>query len=373
MAGQLIRRTGLSVALGLQLLTLPASAMPVVQPLPMAQLGGLGGVLGELFTIAAPFFQSYSAHLLGGLNIGGIDLSNLVMSAVFNSGGVLGSSGLSFGWLLNTVGGALDPLLSQIPGGSQILSILTGLLNGSFNPQTLLNSGLLQKILDHLLAHLPPGGGNGNGGTLPGATVGGGGVLGTGSTTCLYASTCRPNPNPYQSVFKQATGVGGYPNPNEVRGKVYEAATSNKLLADVYASNPYMGAYYAGNQSDRDINRATTETVLSKAGQALQRQIRNNAQQTVQSLGDLVKNCAQKARSSQELIRCNLLVNGIAPSFDAAQLSVLMQMQVDDQFQKIQLGNISASMDAARRQRDIENAGLSISTLKAIWTTPTRW
>lgn len=377
-----LKQAGVSVFLSIQLLA-PAPAQAA--SLPLAFLDG--GILGELFSLAAPFLQGLATDLLDGLSIGGIDLSNFIMDVVFSSDGVLSEGGLNLGGLLGAAGESLDPVLSDLPGGQQIYAILSGLLNGSISLQSLLKGGLLQSILSTILGSLlggdqpddssggsTSGGGTGGGNSpLPDVTIGSGGVLGTGSVTCLYASTCRPNSNPYQTIFSRATGVQGYPNPNEVRGKIYQAATSGKILSDVYAPNSNIGAYYAGNQSDRDINRATTEAYLSKAGQAQQKQISETAKKTVRSVADLVKECAQTAKSSQELIRCNLLVDSVSPSFDAAQLSVLMKMQQDDQFQKLQLGNISASVDAERRQRDVENAGLSISSMKAIWTTPTKW
>ncbi len=384
-----LKQAGVSVFLSIQLLT-PAPAQAA--SLPLAFLDG--GILGELFSLAAPFLQGLATDLLDGLSIGGIDLSNLIMDVVFSSDGVLSEGGLNLGGLLGAAGDALDPVLDDIPGGQQIYSILSGLLNGSISLQSLLKGGLLQSILSSILGSLLGGdksndsssgspssggtGGNSPGGSganspLPDATIGSGGVSGTGSVTCLYASTCRPNSNPYQTIFSRATGVQGYPNPNEVRGKIYQAATSGKILSDIYAPNSNVGAYYAGNQSDRDINRATTEAYLSKAGQAQHQKISETAKDTVRAVTDLVKNCAKNAKSSQDLIRCNLLIDGVGPSFDAAQLSVLMKMQQDDQFQKLQLGNISASVDAERRQRDVENAGLSISSMKAIWTTPTKW
>ena len=367
-----LKQVGCSIVLSLQLLAVPA-------PLQAATLGFLdtGGLLGDLLGLAFPFLQGLATDLLDELSIGGIDLSNIIMDVVFSSDGLLNGGGLNVGGLLGAAGDALDPALDQIPGGQEIYSILSGVLDGSISLQSLLEGGLLESILGTILGGSSDGSSNpsAGGGTdiIVDATIDGGGVLGTGSVTCLYASTCRPNSNPHQTIFSQAVGVQGYPNPNEVRGKIYQAATSGETLSDVYAPNPSIGAYYAGNQSDRDINRATTEAYLSKAGQAQQQKISETAMDTVKRVSELVKNCANNAKSSQELIRCNLLVDSVSPSMDAAQLSVLMEMQTDDQFQKLQLGNISASMDAQRRQRDVENAGLSISSMKAIWTTPTKW
>lgn len=364
---KLLKQTGASIFLSVQLLT---SAPAQAAPLTFLDNGNLA----DIFRLASPSLQGLASNLVQRLSIGGIDLSNFIMDVVFNSDGLLNGGSFNLGGVLGAAGEALDPVLSEIPGGQQIYDILSGLLNGSISLEALLKGGLLESVLATILNssdNVP--GGTTQGNSVPDATIGNGGVLGTGSVTCLYASTCRPGSNPYQSIFARSSGVLGYPNPNEVRGKIYQEATSNRLLSDIYAPNPNVGAYYAGNQSDRDINRATTEAFLSKAGQAYQKKISDTAKETVKGVADLAKNCIKNAKSSQELIRCNLLVNSVNPSFDAAQLSVLMKMQQDDQFQKLQLGNISASVDAERRQRDIENAGLSISSMKAIWTIPTRW
>lgn len=377
-----LKTIGVGAALSIQLLTsTPAIA---VSPALVGSdfLGGGGLDFGFLDSL----IQSLASDLLSGISIGGIDMSSIITDAVFGSGGLINGGGIDLGGILDSAGGVLQPEIAKLPGGPQIYSFLKDVLDGSFSPQSLLNGGLLEKLLGPLLESIlgkneglpggsPSGGilGGGRGSEVPNATLGSGGVLGTGSTTCLYSSTCRPDSNPYKSIYSQATGAQGFPNPNEVRGKIYQEATSERLLSDIYASNPNIGAFYAGNQSDRDITRASTEAHLSKAGQALHKKINDTSKKTVASVGDLVKKCAKESKSSQDLIRCNLLVDGVGPSFDAAQLSVMLQAQKDDQLQKIQLSNISASMDAQRRQRDVENAGLSISSMKAIWTSPDKW
>ncbi len=214
-----LKQVGCGIVLSLQLLAVPA-------PTQAATLGFLdtGGLLGDLLGLAFPFLQGLATDLLDGLSIGGIDLSNIIMDVVFSSDGLLNGGGLNIGGLLGAVGDALDPALDQIPGGQEIYSILSGVLDGSISLQSLLEGGLLESILGTILGGSSDGSSNpsAGGGTdiIVDATIGGGGVLGTGSVTCLYASTCRPNSNPHQTIFSRAIGVQGYPNPNEVRGKM---------------------------------------------------------------------------------------------------------------------------------------------------------
>lgn len=375
------------------------------------------GDLGSLIDMAMPLIQSYASDLFQGLSIGGIDLSSLITNAVFGNGGILSSGGLNVGGILGSVRSELGPTLAQTPYGKPLFNILSSAINsGSLSPSTILNSGIIQAAIGQIkngnpnpnldLSINPTDGsgtfgnqgitaqdvldgiqngtivlnsdgsigsinGTGTGGT--GGTVGSaGGATGTGSTTCLYSNTCSGS-SPYQSAFGNATGAMGYPNPNEVRGQIYKQADSGQSMPDVFAPNTNIGAYYSGNQSDRDINRATTEQFLSKAGQQNQKDTLDQTQKTVQGVSDLVKNCSQNAKSSQELIRCNLVVSGVGPSLSAASLAVQMGMRQDNQFQKIQLGNISASMDAERRQRDTENAGMSVRAMQSIWGTPDKW
>lgn len=362
----LLKKTSIGLILGLQCLN----------PAP-AQAGSFSsfssGILGDVFDIATPYLQGFASDMLGDLNVGGIDLSSLIMDSVFSSG----SFNLT-GVASSASGSVLDSLLGDLPFGDQISSVLTGMIKGGFSPESLLNSGLLKSILGSFFGgsdKVPEGVSSAVAAALStgGSVTSGGGIAGTGSTTCLYSSTCRPNSNPYQSVYAAAMGDQGFPNPNEVRGKIHEKATSGQTLSDIYASNSSMGAYYAGNQSDRDINRATTETYLNKAGQTSQKDVAEKSTEIAKKISEFVEKCSKEAKSSQELIRCNLITSSVNPSLAAAQVNLQLQARQDDQFQKIQLGNISASMDAERRQRDVENAGLSLSAVKTIFTTPSKF
>jgi hypothetical protein len=331
------------------------------------------GILGDVFDIATPYIQSFASDMLGDLNVGGIDLSSLIMDSVFS----YGSFNLT-GMGKSASKSVLGDLLSDVPYGSQISSVLTGMINSGFSPESLLNSKLLKSILgsffggsdkvpDSVVATVAGALSSGSSATH------GSGISGTGSTTCLYSSTCRPDSNPYQSIYSAAMGDQGFPNPNEVRGQIHEKATSGQTLSDIYASNSSIGAFYAGNQSDRDINRATTETYLNKAGQTSQKEVATKTVEISEKIAEFVEKCAKDAKSSQELIRCNLITTSVNPALAAAQVNLQLQARQDDQFQKIQLGNISASMDAERRQRDVENAGLSMSAVKTIFTTPSKF
>jgi hypothetical protein len=406
---------GVSIVLSTQLVT--------TRPAQAFGLDSVSGILGDVLSFAMPFIQQYAGNLLQGINIDGINLSSVIMDTVFGQGGLLSGGGLNLGSLMGTLGSDLSPVLSQSPFGQPLYNILSGAItNGSLSPDTVLNSGIIGAVVGQIKDGNPnpnidlsidpsdgsrtfgnqgmtaqdivdgiqngtiavdgngnintaSGGSNGTNGTngTDGTTVGsGGGVTGTGSTTCLYANTCtRGSSN--QAIYSAATGAQGFPNPNEVRGQIYQEATSGKSMTDIYSANHYTGAFYAGNQSDRDINRATTEEFLSKAGQKLQQHTLDNIQKTVEGTTDLVKKCSSKAKSTQELARCSLVVDGVGPAFAGAQLSTLMGIRKDNQFAKIQLGNISATMDAQRRHEDVENAGMSVATQQRIWAMPDKW
>ncbi len=80
-----LKQAGVGVILSVQLLAAPA-------PLHAATLGFLdsgGGTLSNLYGLALPLIQGLASDLLGGLSIGGIDLSNIIMDAVFSSDGLL--------------------------------------------------------------------------------------------------------------------------------------------------------------------------------------------------------------------------------------------------------------------------------------------
>ena len=409
---------GTAILLSLQLTTAtPARALD------LGSFVSTGGDIGSLLNLAMPILQSYASDLLGGLSIGGINLSNLITKAVFGSSGLL-RGGLNLGNIVGSLGGSLNPILNKTPYGRPVFDIIsTAISTGKISPSTVLNSGILQTLIGQLqkgnsnpnidlgidpadgtgtfgnqgvtaqdilngiengtitlnpdgslgTINDPGAGGVAGTGSNPNSTIGGaGGATGTGSTSCLYSNTCSST-TPYKAAYDAATGVLGYPNPNEVRGQIYSQAESGQAMPDVYAPNSNIGAYYSGNQSDRDINRATTEQFLSKAGQQQTKDTLDATQKTVQGVSDLVKNCSTNAQSSQDLIRCNLVVSGVTPSIAAASLSTQMGMRQDNQFQKIQLGNISASMDAQRRQRDVENAGMTVRAMQSIWGTPDKF
>jgi hypothetical protein len=423
-------RRRLTVAGGAILLSAQLATAPPARALGLGDFVAGAGDLGSLIDIAMPLIQSYASDLFQGLSIGGIDLSSLITNAVFGSGGILSNGGINLNGILNGVGRELGPTLAQTPYGKPLFNIFRSAIDsGSLSADTVLNSGIIQAVLGQIKQGNPnpnidlsinpsdntgtfgnqgitaqgvldgiqngtlvlnsdgsigsldgSGGGSGANGGATGttgadgsATIGStGGATGTGSTTCLYSNTCAGT-SPYQSAFGGATGVMGYPNPNEVRGQIYKQADSGQAMPDVFAPNSNIGAYYSGNQSDRDINRATTEEFLSKAGQQNQKKTLDQTQKTVQGVADLVKNCSKNAKSTQELARCDLVVDGVGPSLSAASLAVQMGMRQDNQFQKIQLGNISASMDAERRQRDTENAGMSVRAQQSIWGVPDKW
>lgn len=141
---KLLKQTGASIFLSVQLLT---SAPAQAAPLTFLDNGNLA----DIFRLASPSLQGLASNLVQRLSIGGIDLSNFIMDVVFSSDGLLNGGSFNLGGVLGAAGEALDPALSEIPGGQQIYHILSGLLNGSISLETLLKGGLLESVLATIL------------------------------------------------------------------------------------------------------------------------------------------------------------------------------------------------------------------------------
>jgi hypothetical protein len=183
----------------------------------------------------------------------------------------------------------------------------------------------------------------------------------SGTVLCLYNSDCiQSNPTVYRSLFESSVGALGFSSPNEVRGKIAELSSVG-VLPDAYSTrfNTEQNADYLGKHTDREISRATTEPYLNKAGQEAQKKAIDAAQKTAQTLTILSDKCAKTARSSQDLIRCNMQINTAVPSFQAAGIALDTRAQVDRQLMKNLLGNISSATDGLNRQEDIERSSQS--------------
>jgi hypothetical protein len=359
--------------------------------IPIAQtiLGGGGinsavpGVLDLAQTYLPKNLQQYagllSPVLQGALSGSGVDVGGLVSSGLPLLTKALGLDGKTSGII-----GSLSPALS-------------GLLSGNFNVSSLLSSGL--GIAGQFLGDNPAfgitsgllgglfGGGNKTGTGVDIASdlsqvysnpitaaintqiFSGGGSGGssstvlaqTGSILCFYNSRCvQSNPAAYKSLYQSATGLMGFASPNQVRGQIAQLSESG-VMPDIFSSKmtAQQNAYYMGNQSDREISRGTTEPYLSQAGQLAQKRAIQAATLTAQKLAALGDECDKTAQSTQDLTRCDMKIGTAVPSFQAAQLELQTNAQIDTQFMKNSLGNISSATDGLNRHQDVERSALA--------------
>ena len=372
----------------------PSTGAVIQQSLPV-----LGGVLnGGGLTNAIP----------GAVNVLGPYLpagtGTTIQQALPILQGVL-SGNLNTGAILNTAAPYLTQLLGAGTAGTvtSALPILNQILSGNFNVSSLLSSagGLIGNLFGGggggsifstttgILGSILGGGGGGStfalspslAGIFPDATTGalsdqvfgidssGGSsatntntvLAQTGTVLCLYNSSClQSNPSAYKSLYSSAAGAMGFSDPTQVRGQIAQLSQSG-VMPDAFASrfNTEQNNYYVGNYSDREIARANSVPVLSKAGQAAQKQAIQAAQQTSQKLTQLSDQCAQTSKSSQELIRCDMQVNTAVPSFQAAQISLETHAQIDRNLQSTMLNNISSAIDGLNRQQDVDRGATS--------------
>lgn len=386
-----------------------SSPPPVVYGTGVNSLGS--GTMGQLIQGGIPIAQG----ILGGGGIGSavpgvLDLAQGylpdgmqqyagLLTPVLQ--GALSGSGVNIGGLVSS---GLPLLTKELGLDSQTSSIvgsltpaLKDLLSGNFNASSLISTGLgiagqflgnnpIFSTTSGVLGGLLGGGGSTGTGVdiaqdlsqvysnpITGAInaqifSGSGGssstvLAQTGSILCLYNPDCvQSNPPQYQTLYKSATGLMNFASPNQVRAQI--ASLSNRgVMPDIFSSKmtPQQNAYYMGNQSDREISRGTTEQYLSQAGQLAQKRAIQAAQQTAKKLAALGDKCDKESHSSQDLIRCNMKINTAVPSFQAAQIELQTNQQIDNQFMKNALGNISAATDGLNRSQDVERSALSAS------------
>ena len=286
------------VAPALALAPVPSTlAAPVIPHLPQAPmalgLGDLTGILDQFMPMLDGFLKDYMGGFFGD-NFG---LFQTVFDKVF--GQLLGGGSFGIGDVIGSTIGPAAGKISEATGINQPLvqQGLNGALRG--NGEQVLNTGLA--ILGQYLKPSNPlisdGDGTiGNGlptttnpngtesgtgtGGLPTGTGGGGtgGVVTTGGTatgnlSCAYMSSCVGSlPSVYPKIFADAKGDLGIPDPNYVRGKIYDAAESG-LLPDNFVSNPSTGAFFVANEVDRQLTRASAGAYLSKEGQAAEKRL----------------------------------------------------------------------------------------------------
>ena len=152
----------------------------------------------------------------------------------------------------------------------------------------------------------------------------------------------------------------GYASSNQIRGQIAQFS-EHGVAPDIFSSKltHQQNAYYMGNLTDREVSRATTEQYLSKAGQLAQKKAVQVAQQTGKKLAALGDQCDKTAKASQDLIRCNMKINTAVPSLQAAQLELQTNAQMDTQYMKNSLGNISSATDGLNRSQDVERSAYS--------------
>jgi hypothetical protein len=385
--------------------TMAMSIVPLPPQAPMAfGLGDITGVLEQFMPMLDSFLKDYMGGFFGD-NFG---LFQAVFDNVF--GQLLSGGSFSIG---NALGSAVGPAAEQIAGATGINQGLVkqglgGAVSGNGNQ--VLNAGL--GILGQYLKPgdptatdggtigngIPtttnpngtesgngtgglPSGGSGSGGTgsngsgtsgSDGSSSGGSGSSGSGSgnLSCAYMSSCVGSlPSVYPQIFADAKGDLGIPDPNYVRGKIYDAAEAG-LLPDNFVSNPSTGAFFVANEVDRQLTRASAGAYLSKEGQAAVKKTNEATKQLLEAKQKIVQS-GVKAKSSQEVLKSLLAATSIGTELQGAQLGVQVQAQNDNQWLKINTANVSAAADQERRIRDSELSSQTYSTLYQTMTVYT--
>jgi hypothetical protein len=384
----------------------PSMAVPIFPQPPMAfAFSDLSGMLDQFMPLLDDFLQDYMGGFFGD-NFG---LFQSVFDNVF--GQLLGGGTFSIG---NALGGAVSPAAQKIAGATGINQGLIqqglgGVVTG--NGQQVLQSGL--NILNQYLnpsgnnvagvpatvynPNSPIGSGSstGNGyptttnsnGTSSGSGTGGlpsGGVSGSsgstgsnsgsgsGNLSCAYMSSCVGSlPSVYTQVFADAKGDMGIPDPNYVRGKIYDAAKDG-LIPDNFVTNPSTGAFFVANEVDRQFTRASAGAYLSKEGQRAQKLSNDSTQKLLETKQKIVQ-AGVKEKSSQNVLKSLLAATSIGTELQGAQLGVQRQAQNDNQWLKLNTANVSAAVDQERRIRDSELSSQTYSTLYQTMTVYTQY
>jgi hypothetical protein len=360
-----------------------SNGIPVVQQLLGG--GGLSGALPGLLNLGTnqlpQNLQQYGSLLTpalsslltgGNVNVGSLlsggmpiitdllDLDPATSKLLGNLSPALGqllSGNINAGSLISTGLGVLGGFLGNNPVFSTTSGILGGILGGGSSGTGIDLSGSLSQVYSNPITaaingQIFSGGGSGGGNTV---------LAQTGSSLCIYNSSCiQSNPTAYKSLYATAMGAMDFANPNEVRARIAQLSRSG-VRPDAFSSkfNSEQNAYYEGNKTDQEISRATTVQYLSKAGQAAQKQAILAAQKTAQTLATLSDQCDKTSKSSQELIRCTMKINTAVPSFQAAQLELQTNAQIDTQFMKNSLGNISSATDGLNRAQDVDRSAMA--------------
>jgi hypothetical protein len=183
----------------------------------------------------------------------------------------------------------------------------------------------------------------------------------TGTVRCLYNVTCvKSAPKEYISLLASSAGEMGFSNPNEVQGYI-GALSRAGVRPDAYSSrfSSTQNTYYMGNKYNTEIVRGRTEQFLSKAAQASQQKAIDAARETAKNLTKMSDNCDQKAKASQDLIRCTMKLNTATASFQAANFVTGIQGQVNDSMTNSLLADLSEAATKEDRARDVERSAVS--------------
>jgi hypothetical protein len=312
-----------------------------------------------------------------------------VTSAIGSGLGILSSSGVLSGQASQILGAA-SPILSSLLSGNlsinSIVSSLPGILTSIF--PGLANSpifGVLSGVLGGLF-----GGGGGIAGTaatiytsplsnssLATAIYGGATsnssanpntVLGqSGSILCLYNNSCtQSNPSAIRPLYASAVGAMGVANPNYVRGQVAQLSRQG-IKADRFSSpfSPEENSYYEGNKSDYEINRASTEAILSAQGQKAIRDGLDTAVGVAKFIGENADKSYSKTRSTQGLVRELMRNQSTDAAYSAAIIEYLAQAQLDDQQMKIQMGNAADATTKMQRELSTERSAYAAQLVRS--------
>jgi hypothetical protein len=102
---------------------------------------------------------------------------------------------------------------------------------------------------------------------------------------------------------------------------------------------------------------------LSKAGQEASKKAIDAAEQVGITSAQLADKTAKDAKATQDLARGILQVAGPVPSMLAKQIELGHSVRDNGEFSKILLGNISSSVDATRRMKDVDNTAIANAML----------
>jgi hypothetical protein len=294
--------------------------------------GNFGGLAQQAPSILKTFGVKVSPKISNILGAGGSLLTDLIggkltLKSVLNA--ALGFLGLGGG------GGSTISFTNLLTGISSdsITDSVTGAVFGTVNNPLSQSLGQTSADTNSVLAR-------------------------TGSALCSYNSSClESNPNEYRSLYSDGAGDMGYANPNEVASKIWKLSREG-ILPDSFADDATQNAIYVGHDADNQISRATTESVLSKPAQAATAKAIEAANTSSQTATQLSDECAKSATATQDLVRCSLQVGTPQVAYLAAIHNSGLRQREDFQFQKIHLANISNSLDATRRNEDVDKSAL---------------